>query len=335
MRENPIPNELKDIVDDIAFEFRRTLRDGRLSKYAITQAFVTDQMYTGHIIDMLLADKYKPQAKSKVDLANKSHLAWVKLLNWCLLNDMDCSGFPVFSKDLQVTIWNKTDPNTLHILPFARIGVKEEFEELIPDGRVLNNKYFTLLAPDQATLLQNNLIEKGVCVGEVVAKTSACKMPPEKLMSILSKSEPLPADKYHKLISAEPLISSIHFHDQIIGSVSQVPARAKLFLRFLTEVICQKDSAWRTETTVSCDCGINHKIVPAEWLAKIKCDSWVPVGKAEEIKQREATKESIYALMGNDGIKEILLSQYGVGLLEHLGYERLDLSIIKRSLEPE
>ena len=159
--KDPIPNEFKDIVADIAFDFRRIMLDTRLLKYAITQAFVTDQIDIAYITDMVLTPKYRPQAKTKVDLANKNHLAWVKLLSWCLLFDMDCSEFPVFSKDLQVTIWNKTDSSTLHILPFNRIGVKPKFEELMPESRVLCNEYFSLLSTEKGSIVAKYIDQKG------------------------------------------------------------------------------------------------------------------------------------------------------------------------------
>jgi hypothetical protein len=70
------------------------------------------------------------------------------------------------------------------------------------------------------------------------------------------------------------------------------------------------------------------------WLANIKSDSWVPVEKDEGILQREANKDTIDSLLGNEGIRDAVLSQYGVDFLEHLGYERLDLSIKRRAYEP-
>jgi len=117
-----------------------------------------------------------------------------------------------------------------------------------------------------------------------------------------------------------------------VGRASQVPDRARLFLKFLVEVICKRDAAWKTEITVACSCGTQHRIVPAEWLAKIKCDSWVPVEKEQVIVQREANQENINLLVGADF--EALFfngenSKHGLDLLEHLGYDRLDLSIKK------
>ena len=155
----------------------------------------------------------------------------------------------------------------------------------------------------------------------------------DRLRSIIHKGDIIPDDREHKFNSSDLLISSIPFHDQIIGRISQVPPRAKLFFEFLFEVICQKDLSWQKETTVTCSCHTNHTLKPAEWLAKVKCDAWVPKEDNDKIVQREATKESIDYLM-KDELKDILQFPHGVDLLEQLGYERLDLSIMKRSLEP-
>jgi hypothetical protein len=329
-----IPNALKDISQDIAFSLRTLLLDIRLSKYAIAQAFLKSRINTEQALDIFMEAKYKPQAKSKVDLEKSNHVAWAKLLIWCSLNKRLRDGFPVFSKDGQVAIWNRNDSNSLLILPFARIGLKEEFEKLIPESRVLNTKYFTLVAADQTDLLQNRLIEDGMCAGDVVTNTPTCKITRDKLKSILAKDEPLPKGKEHELTLGNVLMSSIQFYGPIIGSVSQVTERARLFFKFLLEVVCQRDTAWRTENTVICSCGTPHRIVPAEWLANIKCDNWVPVEKDEGIVQREANKDVIDSLLGAEGIRGAVLSQYGVDFLEHLGYERLDLSIKRRAYKP-
>ena len=77
--------------------------------------------------------------------------------------------------------------------------------------------------------------------------------------------------------------------------------------------------------------------MPAEWLANVKCDSWIPVQKGDEEEPqtvpREATREVIEGLLSPGKIDEIIRTQNGLELLSHLGFEKLDLKIRRKSID--
>jgi hypothetical protein len=256
------------------------------------------------------------------------------------MNEKLRTGFPIFTKDNVVRIVEQLDADPILLLPFKEIGIDEGYEEIVPENRILNPTYFSLIRDEETTIFKEKTVKTGLCADNLVQKTQEAKMKKEKLKAIMINSDDELKGKEHQISSKDKDISTLLFWNDIVGRISQVPDRAQKFFDVLLKVVCTNDENWKRQIQVTCSCEAEkHEIIPAEWLANIKCDSWIPILKGDEeeaqIVPREATRENVENLLSSEKIKEAIQSDTGIELLSHLGFEKLDLKIKRKSIDLE
>lgn len=327
-----IPDELKDLSVDIAFDIRSCLLDNRFSGFAIVRELLQREMDVNTFIKEMMRYRLSPQ--EKVKLEENRFVGWVRLLTWCIQNGKISQDMPIFARDGTVRLVNPGAPEPILLLPFKHLKIDEKYEHLIPEGRLLHDEYFKL-AQDETSLIKR-LVENNICFGNVVYQKTQLGMSKEKLKKILVDKTSELTRKEHLISVEDGTISAIPFWSpEILGRICQVGERARSFVHFLAEIIGTRDKGWRTPIEAYCSsCGGKHVIFAAEWLADVACDSWIPVEKGEEgeTAPREATKENIENLLGTEDINTIIQSDIGVELLSNLGFDKLDLKIRRKSL---
>jgi len=334
-KKEEIPDKIKDLSKKIAYDIRAILLDRDFSEFNIVKDFIKEEIDVDEIIDKFLKN-YAPQAEEKIDFNNERYKGWGELFIWCIINNKIREGFPVFTKGNTVKIINKIHHEPYLLFPFQEMDIDCEYEELIPESKILNIEYFNLIDEKDREEFKKKLIENKICYENIIFYVKKLKIKKEKLKKILVNDDIELKSGEHEITIDEGNISTIHFWPEIIGRISHVPERAKKFFYFLLNVVCKKDMNWRKEIEVSCSCGKSHKIIPCEWLANIKCDSWVPIQKSDEEEQfvaREATKENIEKLLSTEKINEIIKSDIGIKFLSHFGFDVLDLEIKHKSIE--
>ena len=334
--KDEIPDELKDISGLVGYNVRTTLIDQAFSGIKIVERLLDKKVSTKDVIEALL--KYKPPVGEKIEVdKNKTHESWAKLLIFCALNDKMAVGLPIFTKDNIVRTIDKLDEDPILFLPFKAIDIDENYEDVIPENRIMHSIYFKL-AKEKTGILRGELIRRKICCDGLIQKVKNVKIKREKLRTILSDANIELKAKEHEISTMKEDISTLPFWGEIIGRISQVPERARKFLDLILTVVCARDENWKKQIQVTCNCSDEkHSIVPAEWLANVKCDSWIPFQKGDEEEPqtvpREASREVIEELLSPEKIAEIIQTQNGLDLLSHLGFEKLDLKIRRKSID--
>ena len=335
LEKGEIPDGLKDISKIIAYDIKSGLIDKEFSQFKIVKDFLGKEIGVEEIIDEIL--RYKPSPGERVDLKDEKNIGWAKFLIWCIEYGRVKGDMPVFVKDNTVKLINSASPEPFLFLPFEYMDIDTEYEKIVPEGRILHPIYFDLVQDKES--LKNKLVEHKLCFDSVVHKMRKVKMKKGKLKEILIDEDMELKGKDHEITTPDgAIITTLPFlESEIIGRISQVPERAKKFICFILEVVCKRDETWGKPIEVTCSCGKSHKILPAVWLANIKCDSWVPVQKGEEEQYvpREATRENIEKLLSTEEISEIIKSDTGIDLFSHLGFDSLDLKIKRKSVESD
>ena len=110
----------------------------------------------------------------------------------------------------------------------------------------------------------------------------------------------------------------------IMARVRQNQHLARIFWRFLTEWLIRHDPKGLEINTALCDCEKHHKYYPAEWLASLVRNKWVPLGKR---RAGQATAESLANLLRGSEWKPSSLEENpaAVELLKAIGVTQFDL----------
>jgi hypothetical protein len=127
----------------------------------------------------------------------------------------------------------------------------------------------------------------------------------DNLESLLS-GEKLDEEKEHEIMD-DVAVSKIAFLDTedigIIETMRKTKNKARKFLEFLFVYIIEKDNKWDCTLEVSCGCGINHRIYPAFWMARLKNRKWVPIKKD---KSDIASAQNLAVLFEGEGHGELI-----------------------------
>jgi hypothetical protein len=331
-KEN-IPDELKDIAAKISFNIRSTLLDKSFSGFAIIKDLLEKELTCSDLIEACL--KYKPPSGQKVELENERDQAWGELFIWCLKSGLIKQGLPIYTKDNTIRSIDSLNADPFLLLPFNQANLDEAYEDLIPEGRILNPWYFNAVPREEWASFKRKLLESKLCSDEVIQFTRRARIKREKLRKILIDPDLELEKKEHEILFERDVISNIPFWFEVLGRINQVPERAKKLIHFLLDYVCRRDAPWIRQLTANCSCGGTHKIIPSEWLANLKSDSWVPVPKDDDdddqVVPREATKDTLEKLLSLEGINEIIKSPFGIDLLAHLGFDLLDLTIKRKT----
>lgn len=335
-----INEEIKDIFGNIAYDIRQVLLDRDISKYSIVNDFVDGStLNVDQIIEELLSQDHKPSSQ-RVDFSNQKDQAWAKLFVWCIMNSEYVKyikrGFPIYTKQ-GVEFLNETE-EPIMLLPFDKIGINNEYEDIFPEKRIINPKYFELTNDNNIEDFKIALVREKICYSDILFSTKKLKMKREKLKKILTDRNVELDTGEHEIDAGDGHIFVIPFWNEVIGRISQNPERARKFFDFVLNVLVQRDDSLLKDKKiiVSCSCGKSHEIIPSAWIAYIATDRWIPLQSGDEdgIVQVQPTKDNIEKLLSKEKIHEVLRSSENVGikLLSILGFDKFALFVEKQTM---
>ena len=339
--KNPIPDELKDIAKKIGRPIKDELVNNDFSSFEIIKDYVRDLMSVEKILENLLSnDYYKLPAKVE-NWEDEKVEGWMELFRWCVIKNKLANNFPfpIITKNAEVQVLEDLDKEAFFI-PFKYKGIKEEYEEIYPENRILHQKYFEIDEMQEKEFV-DALQDHKAFVRSLPIYKKEVSFGYNKLKSILCNT--VETSKVNHKVEAEmDIISVLPFWNEVIGKISDYPDRAKLLFRFMIEYIIEKDRSWEDTINVNCSCkDKSHKIIPSHWLASLKTDAWVPskIVENEEEKpvKREATKESIENLFSSSEFRDLIKinSEDTIRLLPHFGFDSLDLNVKLHSVKTE
>lgn len=333
--EENIPEELKEIFQNIGWKIRDELLDKDFAKYKIVSNLVPNKMSTDNALDRVIKNKsLRPNEHDlKKDEWDERTKGWIDLFRWCIKNKKLIVGFPIINKDGKIQDVKHLDAEDL-IIPFKCMGIDDKYENIYPDNRILHHKYF-----DDYDEILNGLKNYKTFIIELPIYENASTLGYSKLESILTEKH-IVSKVDHKIESNEKNISILPFWNEVIGKISEYQDRGKLLFEFVCKYLISHDESWKKTIQVSCSCSDKyHEIIPSHWLASLKSDAWVPYkiieDNKEKIVRREARKESIENLFTREEFDELIKSNSDriTLLLPHFGFDELDLKIRFFSIE--
>ncbi len=335
--EENIPEELKEITNRIGWDIRRNLIDNDFTNLKIINDYVSDILNVDKIIERLLKNRKFWITEKIEDVEDDDKVkGWIDLFRWVVTNDKFCENFPLVSKDNKRIIADDLNQEGF-FLPFKYIGIDEEYESIYPDRRILSQRYFEV--PSEHDEFIKALKKMKVFITALPILKNDITLGYNKLRSILIEDEEL-SKVDHKLITENNVITDLPFWNEVIGKISDYPERAKLLFKFILKHIMEQDECFHNQIIIKCSCTVkSHKIIPTQWLAHIKTDTWIPVKTLEGEQwvsvKREATKESIEKLITVDELEELIKNYPDrvASLFPHFGFDELDLKIKLHSIE--
>ncbi|KKL52958.1 hypothetical protein LCGC14_2280240, partial [marine sediment metagenome] len=359
--DQDIPDDLKQILETIGWEIKSELVITEFNRFKILQDFIKDKYDRNRVLELIVEnedyqDDYSNSLKDKEKDWLPNIKGWINLLIWCVKNGALPTKFPIITK--KESIRNIEDLNKPELfIPFKQMDNDEElkaelsqYELIYPKNRIMHEIYFETVREDLKNF-KANLLNYNFFLGKILQYRNNISINWTSLAKLL---DPYPDSEYyedreeisrvnHKLKNNEEIISNLPFWNEIIGRVSNNPERARILFKLITYYIITIDDSWKTYTNISCNCGKkNHIIIPSKYLANLKTHSWVPVEVTNnenetEIKPREANKENLEKLFGEEGFQEILKKNpKRIGkLLTHFYFDELEIQIRLISIKNE
>ena len=320
-RDQSISEELKDIATSLEWEIREELRDTRITTLAEeVGAGNRDTSYVSDELIKRLRDRAETNPDAGFERASIRLFSWiVEQENWNLLRD-----FPAFAERSDdsgsrrvIKLESNASDDTRPLAPVsAWESDLQQFSELFPKRYILADTFLES-APHPATW--RTLDEKGFLRVNVVVAS-------DKHFREFLPGEPL-EDGDHE--AAERVtVSNVAFMTRedvgIMARVRQSQRLARLLWRFLTEWLVPRDTAGLETKETLCDCGVNHRYYPAEWLVPLVDNKWVPRG---ERGTDRATAQSLANLLRNSewDYNSTNENPSTIKLLEAIGVARFDL----------
>lgn len=337
----PIPEELKDILEQIGRNVRSDLVHKTFSRFTIIRELISKISNIESVLNSLLS-KYYELPKKIENIAEDSIEGWTELFVWCVKNKALFKNFPLITKDGSVK--QLEDEGKLSFMvPFDVLKVENAFEKLFPDSRILNQSYFKNIGDLEQFL---PMLEFYPAFGVRLINTyKSIQISSNRLKSISANSEDKIVTGSHRISTDEEGISSVPFINEVVGKIGESREQARMFMRFCVEVLSKADRVFSDSIVVTCDCGKDrkHEIYPSEWLASLKSDQWVPYvvkqlgdEATDKIDRYSPTRESIENLYSESPpeLNSLMSTNREVVelLFPHLGYDKLDLAIKLRSL---
>lgn len=329
-----IPEDLKNIFENMGWKIRAELLDNDFVEYKIATDYIRDKMNTDRALETICKKKRLTEDMLKEDEGKVIIDGWVNLFRWCVKNEKLRDNFPVITKDKKIQEIRLYDEHFL--IPFIYMGIEEEYEKIYPENKIIYQKYFEI---DNVEEILDGLKKYEAFITRLPIYEDNLTFGYNKLESILSKKSDV-SKVDHKIEIDKKIISTLPFWTDVVGRISSYQDRGKLFFQFIVRYLINNDESWLEKVTVNCSCkDKSHEILPSQWLASLKSDSWVPYkvveNNQEKIVRREATKESIENLFTREELKELIKSNPDkiTMLLPHFGFDELDLKITLYSSE--
>lgn len=322
-RDSEVDAELKDIAQDLlGLGIRDRLRDERLTSLAeeVGKGDYGTKDLTGEIVARIQDLCAEDVLCDNFARASTRMLAWITAKQeWNHL-----IAFPAFStgsKDgsrrlLRLRQQSEEDTD----MPLAPVKAwpeeLQEYSDLFPRDYILAEAFYKAI-PDRDAWQALN--EQRFVRTEVIVNRDG------EVRRFLP-DEPLP-DGEHVTDRPVSMTDVVFLTKDRVGVMNRVRGsqdRARLFWRFLTDWLAERDSESLDLEKVSCTCGESHRFYRASWLVPLVENRWVPQGN--DIRHR-ATAESIARLLRGSGWTPNLLRDAlpTLKLLQAMRVPRLDL----------
>ena len=334
--DDGIPEDFKDIAGRVGWNIRQNLVDRDFSSLRIITDVVDNKLLASDSALKLLIEKHPLGGKVDEDAAKwpDSVLGWVDLFRWCIFNQKLPEGFFIITKDAQEDRIQKVTNlvSEYFIVPFRYIGIDETYEQIYPESRILHNKYFDFDNPSQ--LIQ--MLDYKVFVRSLPTYSSVLKLEHDKLASLIIGNEKV-SIVTHGIVTQDSQMAILPFWQFVMRRISKNQDLARIFFRFVAEHLIN-DSSWKKEIMVECSCKAKeHKIVPAEWLADLITESWLPYrpdNEGEAIMSIKADKEGFKNLFSDDELEQLILKnpEDVTRLLTYFHFDELDLKVKLQSI---
>ena len=265
-RDAGIDDELKSIAEELGWSIRTMLRDTRLN--SLSEKAGTGDMEPAYVVNELL-QKLRSRAANNCDDAFKA--VSVQLFSW-IVGQKDYSllqNYPVFGADGESVFYLIQDGNPPLVPVQGWKPEHQQFFDLFPPGRILDDSYFTVVPDPEVWKVLN---QHGFIRGAVVTTTN-------KVVNFkdIYPEEALPDGDNHTTlhpISVTDVVERAGIMDRVTNSRS----RALVFWRFLTEWIIKVDRQSLEIKKAKCVCGSVHEYYPAEWLMPVRNNRWIRLG---------------------------------------------------------
>ena len=326
-RDTGIDKELKDIADLVdEWRVRPELRDARL-------ASLSDEIGAGDWgnddVVRFLIGKLNARAKENPDeichKASARLFAWMAgRRDWRFLRDI-----PIFSSEYEAAnrrtardILKLDNSPSQGILPLAPVASWEKdlqrYSDLFPMRHTLAEFYFDAI-PDRETwdtLARMGFVRNGVIVKDEVHLARF-------------RADDLSDEDEHRTVERVPVTDVAFMTSAEIGIMArarQSRPRARLFWRFVTEWLINKDPDGLEVKQASCVCGEKHGYYPAEWIAPLRENKWIPIEGSRSARQADAQNLADLLRGGEWTPASLDDNPAAVKLLDAIGVARFDLT---------
>ena len=248
-RDAGIDDELKSIAEELGWSIRTMLRDTQLN--SLSEKAGAGDMERAYVLNELLQRLQSRAAENCDDIFKTASLqlfAWiVGQKDYALLRN-----YPVSVADGQSLSYLIQDGNP----PLAPIQAwstgLQQFSDLFPPGRILDNSYFTAVSDPEEWQMLN---QQGFVRTNVVTTTN-------KTVNFkdIYPEEGLPDGDNHTTlhpISVTDVVERAGIMDRVTNSRS----RALVFWRFLTEWLIKVDRQSLEIKKAKCVCGIGSRVL--------------------------------------------------------------------------
>ena len=326
-RDTGIDKELKDIAH-LANEWRirPKLRDVRVT--SLSDEIGAGDWGNADVVRLLIGN-LKARAEKNPDRicfeASARLFAWiVGQKDWSALRDL-----PIFSAEYESANRRPTrdilklDNSRRQVdLPLAPVASWEEglkpYSELFPMRHTLADSYFDAVRDSETwdTLDQMGFVRKSVIVKAEAELTRF-------------RADDLPDENDHRTSGLVP-VTDVAFMTSpdvgIMARVRQSRSRAGLFWRFVTEWLIHKDPDGLEVRQASCVCDKEHRYYPAEWIAPLRENKWIPKEGTRIARQANAQNLADLLRCSEWTLASLADNPAAVKILEAIGITQFDLT---------
>lgn len=314
-RDAGVDGELKDIAELLGWSIRGELRDIRVD--SLDEKYGAGDLDNERVVKRLIE---KLRARGDANPDDRFAEASVGIFKW--ISDHEdwnrLIDFPAFAEK------NRGD-GKMHVIKMQRLQGEDgeypylapvpawaedlqHYSDLFPKSCVLATAFFDAVTDSD---VWKHLNEDGFAKNCVTIKTAKKDLNPVSDDDIDGKHPP----------ATGITVTDIAFlQKKDIGIMARVPKSrplARLFWRFLADWLLVQDPRGLENQSAECaDCKEMHGYSPAEWLAPVKENKWVPVGNQDTAR---ANAESLGNLLRDTPEAESLGTEGARNLLSAIG----------------
>ena len=325
-RDAKIDKELKDIAGLAASEWsvRSRLRDTRID--SLRDEIGAGEWDNDYVVRYLI-EKVNARAEKNPDAicheASARLFAWIaRRQDWNTLRTLSIFSEEYEAANRQTTrdfrkLDNSPNQRDLPLAPVASWAEDlQPYSDLFPQRHTLADFYFDAV-PDRETWdTLEGFVRNGVIVKDEV---HLARFRPDDLSD----------EDDHRTSERVPVTDVAFMTSSDIGIMArarQSMSRARLLWRFVTEWLIAKDPDGLEVCQAACDCGEKHNYYPAEWIAPLYENRWIPIEGSRSARQADA-QNLADLLRGGDWTPASLDDNpAAVKLLDAIGVGRFDLT---------